>query len=118
MPYETASLADGTFEIRRAETHEVVVLDDTPLSGLNKAAAAEYLYALDLTDTARGVLGKGRVRRAVERALNRQSDGPVRTTGDLVASVRWMLPTLVCPHDILAVWIRRIAAETDVILHD
>jgi hypothetical protein len=118
LRYETVTLADGTFEIRRAETRELVVLDDVPLSGLGKATAAEYLYALDLADTARGVLGKGRVRRAVERALNRHSDSPVRNTADLVASVRWMLPDLVCPHDILAVWVRRIAAETDVLLHD
>jgi hypothetical protein len=116
--YETATLADGTFEIRRAETREIVVLDDVPLSGLNKATAAEYLYALDLADTARGVLGKGRVRLAVERAINRQADGPVRNTGDLVASVRWMLPNLVCPHDILAVWVRRIAAESHILLQD
>lgn len=118
LPYQVTRSDDGTYEIRHRPSGEVVVLDDTRLSALALESAGEYLYALHLVDQANRVMGRSKMKLAIERGLRSTSASAAAHLPDVMVSVRWMLPDLAIPDEVLRVIVRRIAAESGVPLAD
>jgi hypothetical protein len=114
--YEVRSAGNGHFEIRGRRTGDIVTVDGVTLTDLSVLAAGEYLYALNLVDKASSVPGRSRLRLAVERSIRSGSDDPVKHLLDVMVSVRWMIPDLVVPDEILRIVVRKLAAEFDTIL--
>ena len=104
------------YDIRMRANDEIAMIGDVPLSGLEPRAAGEYLYALLLVETARNPGHSHIIKRAVERSIRRDEKSVTRHLLDLIASVKWMMPDIAIPDEVLLILVRKFAAELDVIL--
>lgn len=117
LQYEIVPLGNGLLEFRKQKTDVPLVLDGVSLTNLDNRGAAGYLYALELAD--RSHTGhKSRLSMAVDRTIKSGSKDRALNVLDVVASVRWMIPSLQCPNDVLILFIKRVAAEHDLILQE